>query len=98
MARKKKMSAVDAALDVLEQEGHPLHVGEIAERVLKNYDTGLKGATPAATLAAQLYTLAARGEKVRKTKPGTFTLRAQARPHPKPSKTRGGRAQRVPVA
>lgn len=96
MARKT-MSAREAAIDVLQKEGHPLHVSEIAKRVLENYRTGLKGATPEASIAAMLHTASNKGETFRKTKPGTFTLRAghaQAHPHPKASKNRRRREQR----
>lgn len=90
---KKKMSAREAAIEVLEKEGHPLHVSEIAARVLAGYSTGLKGKTPEASIAAMLHTLSNKGETFRKTKPGTFTLRArhgtaEATPSASASKTR----------
>lgn len=81
MARKK-MSARAAVIDVLEKEGKPLHVSEIAKRVLAGYTTGLKGKTPEASIAAMLHTSATKGVDFKKTKPGTFALRAQ---HARPS-------------
>ncbi len=97
MARKK-MSAREAAIDVLEQEGRPLHVSEIAKRILANYTTGLKGATPEATIAAMLHTASNKGETFRKTKPGTFTLRArhvgEAKPDPKRRQPKASRQRR----
>jgi HB1, ASXL, restriction endonuclease HTH domain len=71
---KKKMSAPQAALEVLRDEGGPLHVKEITKRVLAGYNTGLKGETPQATIGAKLHTSSKKGVDVRKVEPGTFEL------------------------
>ncbi len=51
-----RVSAKQAAIQVLQAARKPLAVKEVAERVLANPDVSLGGKTPAATIAAILYT------------------------------------------
>lgn len=85
---KPKMSAPAAAIEVLRKEGGPLHVKVITERILENYDTGLKGKTPEATLGAKLHVSANKGETFRKVAPGTFELLPESDQAPKPTKAK----------
>jgi restriction system protein len=48
------MSALDAAVQVLEQVGKPLHYGEITKQILKSGLWSTTGKTPEATVNAQL--------------------------------------------
>ncbi len=50
------MNVRDAALQVLKDAGEPLHAEEIARRVLEQGLWSTSGKTPAATVAARLYT------------------------------------------
>jgi HB1, ASXL, restriction endonuclease HTH domain len=74
MTSKPKLSAPLAAVEILKAEGGPLHIKVITERVLAQYETGLKGKTPQATLGAKLHVSAKKGETFRKVGPGTFEL------------------------
>ncbi len=69
----------EAAKRILEKEARPLHFTEIADLILER---GLKttvGATPAATVGAQLYTLAKKPDSpVEQVGKGVFRLRPQA--------------------
>ncbi len=71
---KQKMSARLAAVEVLKQAGVPMNAKEITERVLADYQTGLKGKTPTATLGAQLYIAAKKGVLVKTAGKGMFAL------------------------
>jgi hypothetical protein len=72
----KKVSAREAAAQVLRRAGKPLKTAEIVEQVLKTKGAKLGGRTPAARIAA---ILAVENKKpdglFRRTAPGTYTLR-----------------------
>lgn len=75
---KGKMTAKQAAYDVLRRAGEPLQAGEIGRRVLQVKGVELKGKTPLATIAA---ILAVENKKPDglfvRTAPGTYTVRAK---------------------
>lgn len=75
-AVKPKMSARAAAIEILTGNGAPMHIKDITAKVLADFDTGLKGKTPVATLGAQLHTAAKKGVGFVKTDKGTFGLLA----------------------
>lgn len=70
----KKTSAIKAAEQIIRDNGAPMHVKAITEKVLADFDTGLQGKTPVATIGAKLHGLAKKGETFVKVAPGTFGL------------------------
>lgn len=70
-AAKKGRSGLEAAKVVLAEADGPMKAGEIADKVIsRKLAPSLKGATPKATIAAQIYTAAKRGNGIRKTDEG----------------------------
>lgn len=84
--RPAKTSAKQAAVQVLKRAHGPLHVKEIAERVMKMDDvSGLKGKTPEATIAAMLSVENGKKDGLfKRVEKGTYELREQ-----KPSSSGG---------
>jgi hypothetical protein len=80
--QEKKVSALDAAVKVLAEEGRPMSCKEMIETMAaKGYWTSPGGKTPEATLySAILRELATKGDKARFTKVdrGRFAYRAEA--------------------
>jgi hypothetical protein len=72
------LSTLDAAKVVLEQAGGPLHVKELAEKILALPGVKLAGKTPAQTVAAAVGTAARKGDRFVKTAPNTFDLKDRA--------------------
>lgn len=73
----KRVTGKAAMVTVLKRAGEPLKAAEIVERTLKVKGVELKGATPAATLAAILATENKKPDGLFvRTAPGTYTLRA----------------------
>ena len=74
----EKLTAKQAAVEVLRRAGEPLKADEIGKRVLKLKGVQLRGKTPIATVNA---ILASENKKpdglFTRTAPGTYTLRAQ---------------------
>lgn len=69
-------STMWAAMEVLRGKRKPMTVADIyAEIRERNLAPGLKGRTPAATLAAQLAVHAKQGRYVERTEPGKYRLR-----------------------
>jgi hypothetical protein len=77
-SKAKKISALDAAVRVLEEAGQPMTCAEMIEAMAaKGYWTSPGGKTPAATLySAVLREIAAKGKDARfvKTERGKFRL------------------------
>ena len=80
------MSSTEAMRKVLSEADGPLGASEIAKRVIEGkLAPGLKGKTPAATMAAQLYVAAKKPDGfVRKTAKG-FVLRDEVAATPEPT-------------
>jgi restriction system protein len=76
----KPMTMKDAAAKVLEEAGGPLRPAEITERALKGKLIHTEGATPTATMAAQL-SVDIKGDETRfvRTKPGIYGLKGRDR-------------------
>ena len=75
---ENSMKVKDAAFEILTAARTPLHAGEITERILESGLWECKGKTPAATVAARLYSdIKKHGDNSRFTKAGpcTFSLR-----------------------
>lgn len=67
----RKTSGLDAAIQVLNEADRPMKAREVASIVVeRKLAPGLKGKTPEATITAQLYSAAKKGERVRKAKEG----------------------------
>lgn len=73
-AEKPQVSAVQAMITVLKKARGPLTTKEITSRVLKDYNTGLKGPTPENTMSAKLYVLASKGQTFVRVEKGVFDL------------------------
>lgn len=71
----KKVSAREAAVQVLRRTGKPMPVADVVEGVLKTKGVSLKGRTPAATVAAILYT----APEFKRTGRGVVTLSTQGK-------------------
>ena len=83
-------SAKQVAIDVLRTAGEPLPAKEIAKRVIASGRcTGLKGKTPAATIAAMLAVGAKPAGPFTRIDKGTYTIAGTL-------STRGERTQREP--
>jgi hypothetical protein len=79
-AKKGKLSARSAAVEVLKGKRNGLPTSEIIERVLAHPDVHLGGATPGATISAILATEAKKDDGLlERVAPGTFRLRPQRR-------------------
>jgi hypothetical protein len=78
-AKRKTMSALDAAAKVLGEKGTSMTTGELIEAMSKKgYWSSPNGLTPAATLySAILREISAKGKESRfaKTEPGKFALK-----------------------
>lgn len=68
----KKPSGKQAAIDVLREHGEPMLVKDLVAEAVKR--TSMKGKTPTATIAAQIYTGAKKGETFRIVKRGVVEL------------------------
>jgi site-specific DNA-methyltransferase (adenine-specific) len=71
MAENGTISVRDALTKIAAEASGPLTASEIVERALAQ-PLGLKGKTPAASVQAQLYTAAKKGELFKRTGRGTF--------------------------
>lgn len=72
----KNMTWQDAAITVLKQSGTALHYTEIADRIIEQKLKATVGATPAATVGAQLYTLAKKPDApIEQVGKGIFRIR-----------------------
>jgi restriction system protein len=83
------MTALEAALHVLQQEGKPLHYREITKRILAGKLWQCSGKTPEATINAQLAVNIKKNgtaSPFRRTGRGTFALNTD-RTHPTPHET-----------
>lgn len=75
----KSKGAKAIAVEILRRADGPLPMKEIAARVLASKSCHLKGKTPQATIAAQLYTEATKPDgKIVKVDHGLFDLRDRA--------------------
>jgi hypothetical protein len=74
-ARKKGLSQVDMAYDVLKKARSPLHVSEILARILAAFGV----AVDRESLVSSLTKKVARGDRFLRTAKNTFGLRAEAR-------------------
>lgn len=69
-----RLTAKSACVAVLTKEGGPLATKEIARRALEEEGLVMGGKTPAASIAAELYTLSKKGELFKQTGRGIFDL------------------------
>jgi len=85
----KRISARQAAVNVLEREGKPLKLGVIAEEALKQatHLTSKGGSKPLDTIKTQVILAANRGRYFKKVAPGVYDLLdAKAAPKRAPRK------------
>lgn len=69
--KARPTSALSAAMQVLDEADGPMKAADVATAVVeRKLAPGLKGKTPEATITAQLYSAAKKGERVRKAKEG----------------------------
>lgn len=71
----KKVSAREAAVQVLRRAGKPMPVADVVAGVLRTKGVTLKGKTPSATVAAILYT----APEFKRTGRGVVTLSAKGK-------------------
>lgn len=76
---KGKMPMKDAAKQVLEEAGGPLHSKVITERAIADGLIKTSGETPDATMAAQLAVAAKKGDVFVRTVPGIYGLKGRDR-------------------
>jgi hypothetical protein len=76
----EKLTAKEAAAEVLRRAGEPLKADEIGKRVLELKGMQLRGKTPIATVSAILASENTKPDGLfTRTAPGTYTLREQKR-------------------
>jgi hypothetical protein len=74
----ERLTAKEAAVEVLRRAGEPLKADEIGKRVLKLKGVRLGGKTPLATVSAILASENTKPDGLfTRTAPGTYTLREQ---------------------
>ena len=85
---KQDASAKQVAIEVLRKAGEPLHVREIAKRVLTSGRcAGLKGKTPEATISAMLAVGSKPGGPFTRVDKGTYALADSSTTSSKPADT-----------
>ena len=93
MADKKKVSAKQAAIQILSRAKRPMQVQELITKVLETPSVELKGKTPRATVAAQIYT----GREFEKAGRGIVKLAPEAKAEPEPKPRLAERRQKTPA-
>jgi hypothetical protein len=73
--RRRGLSQVDMAYDVLKKARGPLHINELLERIHSTFGV----AVDRESLVSSLTTKVGRGDRFLRTEPNTFSLRPEAR-------------------
>lgn len=73
--RRRGLSQVDMAYDILRKARTPLHINELLERIRSSFGT----AVDRESLVSSLTKKVARGDRFLRTGPNTFGLRPEAR-------------------
>lgn len=90
------MTALDAAKQVLEEAGEPLHFKEVTQRILDKGYWSTNGKTPWATINAQMSVeIQQKGPSSRfqRTRPGHYALRAWGLPEFVPKQKKSGKSR-----